>query len=67
MTKIITVGLAPRAYAIHVGNGLWPSRALLKPFARGTVPVVTDAHVARFIWRPFGRAGQGGVWRAAPS
>ncbi len=46
MTKIITVGLGERAYAIHVGNGiLAEAAALLKPFARGKLPVVTDAHV----------------------
>jgi 3-dehydroquinate synthase len=46
MTKIVTVGLGERAYAIHVGNGLLKQAgALLKPFARGVVPVVTDAHV----------------------
>ena len=55
MTKIITVGLGERAYAIHAGNGiLTQAGALLKPFARGPVPVVTDAHVgeihlARFL------------------
>jgi 3-dehydroquinate synthase len=46
MTKIVTVGLGDRAYAIHVGNGLIAEAGtLLKPFARGPVPVVTDAHV----------------------
>ncbi|HWY60891.1 MAG TPA: 3-dehydroquinate synthase [Rhizomicrobium sp.] len=46
MTKIITVGLGDRAYAIHVGQGLIAQvGALLKPFSRGPVPVVTDAHV----------------------
>ena len=55
MTRIITVGLEERAYAIHVGNGLMAQAgALLKPFARGPIPVVTDAHVgeihlARFL------------------
>ena len=47
MTRVITVGLGERAYAIHAGNGLLAEAgALLKPFARGPVPVVTDAHVA---------------------
>ena len=46
MTKIITVGLGERAYAIHVGQDLIAQAgALLKPFARGPVPVVTDANV----------------------
>ena len=55
MTKIITVGLGERAYAIHVGNGLLAQAgAQLKPFVRGPVPVVTDAnvgeiHLARFL------------------
>ena len=47
MSEIVSVGLGERAYDIHVGAGL-TARAgeLLKPLARGTVPVVTDAHVA---------------------
>jgi len=55
MTKIITVGLGERAYAIHAGSGLLDrAGALLKPFARGPVPVVTDAmvgelHLARLL------------------
>jgi len=67
MTRIITVGLGDRAYAIHVGNGLTAQAgALLKPFApkgqnRGTIPVVTDAivgeiHLARFL-EVMGEAG----------
>jgi len=55
MTKIITVGLGERAYAIHVGSGLMAEAGkLLASFARGPVPVVTDNHVgeihlARFL------------------
>src|ERR1700691_3770031 len=55
MTRIITVGLGERAYAIHVGHGLLAQAgALLKPFAKGVLPVVTDAnvgeiHLARFL------------------
>ena len=67
MTRIITVGLGDRAYAIHVGIGLTAQAgALLKPFApkgqnRGTIPVVTDAivgeiHLARFL-EVMGEAG----------
>ena len=62
MTKIITVGLGSRAYAIHVGNGLMAHAAdLIKPFARGPVPVVTDnqvgeIHLAQFLDR-LGKAG----------
>ena len=54
MTKIITVGLGSRAYAIHVGKGLLAQAgALLKPFSRGTLPVVTDANVAAIHLTPF--------------
>ena len=46
MTRIITVGLGERAYAIHVGHGLLAGAgALIKPFAKGVLPVVTDSHV----------------------
>jgi 3-dehydroquinate synthase len=48
MTKIVTVGLGERAYAIHVGKGLLERTGeLLKPFSRGPVPVVTDGNVAK--------------------
>ena len=62
MTRIITVGLGPRAYAIHVGNGLLAhAGALIKPFARGVVPVVTDSEVAEIHLAAFldvlGKAG----------
>jgi len=62
MTRIITVGLGPRAYAIHVGNGLLASAgALIKPFARGVLPVVTDSHVGEIHLASFleimGKAG----------
>jgi len=44
----ITVSLGARSYPIHVGSGLLElSGSLLKPLARATVPVVTDAHVAK--------------------
>ena len=46
MTRIITVGLGTRAYAIHVGNGLLAEAGkLIAPFAKGVLPVVTDSHV----------------------
>jgi 3-dehydroquinate synthase len=63
MTKIITVGLGPRAYAIHVGAGLIEQAgALLKPFARGPVPVVTDNVVGEIHLAPFlDRAGKAGL------
>ena len=65
MTKIITVGLGSRAYAIHVGNGiLAEAGALLKPFARGRLPVVTDAHVGEIhlgsLLQILGKAGLDG-------
>jgi 3-dehydroquinate synthase len=47
MSERIAVGLGARSYDIHVGSGLLADAgALLKPFARGPVPVVTDSHVA---------------------
>lgn len=46
MSERITVGLGERAYDIHVGAGL-DAGALLKPLARGVVPVVTDENVAK--------------------
>jgi 3-dehydroquinate synthase len=47
MSEIITVGLGTRAYDIHVGGGLLARAGeLLKPLAKGVVPVVTDSHVA---------------------
>lgn len=43
----VTVGLGERAYDIHVGaHILSDAGTLLKPLARGIVPVVTDSHVA---------------------
>lgn len=54
MSEIITVGLGERSYPIHVGAGLiGQAGALLAPLARGTVPVVTDAHVAKLHLDPF--------------
>ena len=48
MSEIIKVGLGARSYDIHVGRGLLVrAPELLKPFARGPVPVVTDENVAR--------------------
>ena len=45
--QVVSVGLGTRAYDIHVGAGLLARAGeLLKPLARGPVPVVTDAHVA---------------------
>ncbi|MEJ0025590.1 MAG: 3-dehydroquinate synthase [Rhizomicrobium sp.] len=46
MSETLTVSLAERSYPIHIGPGLL-SRAgeLLKPFARGPLPVVTDSHL----------------------
>ena len=53
MTKTITVGLGDRAYDIHVGAGLLARAGeLLKPLAKGLVPVVTDEHVAALHLQP---------------
>jgi 3-dehydroquinate synthase len=55
MSEVIRVGLGERGYDIHVGHGLLAQAgALLKPLARGPVPVVTDAtvgeiHLASFL------------------
>ncbi len=47
MSETITVGLGARSYDIHVGPGLLDrAGAMLKPLARGAVPVVSDTHVA---------------------
>ena len=47
MSETITVGLGERAYDIHVGGGMLErAGALLKPLAKGVVPIVTDSHVA---------------------
>jgi 3-dehydroquinate synthase len=47
MSEKIAVALGARSYDIHVGPGLLAQTgALLKPFARGLVPIVTDEHVA---------------------
>jgi 3-dehydroquinate synthase len=44
----IAVALGARSYPIHVGAGLLAKTgALLAPIARGPVPVVTDANVAK--------------------
>lgn len=47
MTQRITVSLDARSYDIHVGPGLLNDAGrLIAPFARGPLPVVTDANVA---------------------
>ena len=63
MTRIITVGLGDRAYAIHVGNGLLAQAgALIKPFAKGVLPVVTDSHVGEIHLASFLQAmGKSGL------
>jgi len=61
MTERIAVSLAARSYDIHVGPDLIAQTgALIKPFARGPVPVVTDANVARLHLERF----VGGLTRA---
>jgi 3-dehydroquinate synthase len=53
MSEIISVGLGQRSYDIHVGAGaLARAGELLKPFARGRVPIVTDRHVAALYLEP---------------
>ncbi|MBS0275587.1 MAG: 3-dehydroquinate synthase [Proteobacteria bacterium] len=53
MSETIRVGLGDRSYDIHVGEGLLAQAgALLAPFARGAVPVVTDSHVAKLHLDP---------------
>lgn len=53
MSETISVGLGTRAYDIHVGAGLLARAGeLLKPFAKGVVPVVTDSHVAEIHLQP---------------
>jgi 3-dehydroquinate synthase len=48
MSETIAVGLGERSYQIHVGQGLAAKAgALLKPFASGVTPVVSDANVAK--------------------
>ena len=47
MNEIVTVSLTERSYPIHIGPGLLArAGAMLKPLARGPLPVVTDSHVA---------------------
>ena len=48
MSEKITVGLGERSYDIHVDRGLLAQAgALLKPFARGPVPIVCDTNVEK--------------------
>jgi 3-dehydroquinate synthase len=63
MTRIVTVGLGERAYAIHVGEGvLAKAGVLLKPFAHGVVPVVTDSVVAKIhLAELLGRLNEAGL------
>jgi 3-dehydroquinate synthase len=48
MSETVTVSLAERSYPIHIGAGLLArAGTLLKPLARGPLPVVTDGNVAK--------------------
>jgi 3-dehydroquinate synthase len=48
MSQTVEVALGSRSYPIHIGPGLIDrAGALLAPYARGVVPVVTDENVAR--------------------
>jgi 3-dehydroquinate synthase len=54
MSEIVTVGLGERSYPIHIGPGLLKhAAALLKPMARGPLPIVTDAHVGQIVLAQF--------------
>ncbi|HUO98379.1 MAG TPA: 3-dehydroquinate synthase [Rhizomicrobium sp.] len=67
MKATIPIVLGKRSYEVHVGPGLIAEAgALLKPFARGPVPVVTDANVARHHLAAFIRALTGGGIDARP-
>ncbi|MGH6828073.1 MAG: 3-dehydroquinate synthase, partial [Rhizomicrobium sp.] len=62
MTEIIKIGLGLREYSVHVGHGLLEQAGkLLEPYARGQVPVVTDATVGEMhladLLDSCGRAG----------
>jgi 3-dehydroquinate synthase len=47
VSETISVALSDRSYDIHVGAGLLAQAGeFLVPFARGTVPIVTDENVA---------------------
>ncbi len=53
MSERISVGLGDRAYDIHVGAGMLARAGeLLKPLAKGVVPVVTDENVAALHLTP---------------
>ncbi|HEX3431962.1 MAG TPA: 3-dehydroquinate synthase [Rhizomicrobium sp.] len=57
MSRQIPVALGNRSYTIHVDRGLLGHAGeLLAPFARGTVPVVTDANVAPLHLEPLSRS-----------
>ena len=48
MSRVVHVALGERSYDIHVAPGLLAQTGtLIRPFARGAVPVVTDDNVAK--------------------
>ena len=62
MSETVTVALADRSYPIHIGPGMLArAGALLKPLARGPLPVVTDSHVGEMhlatLMETLGKAG----------
>ncbi|MEI9888355.1 MAG: 3-dehydroquinate synthase [Rhizomicrobium sp.] len=62
MSELVTVRLGERSYPIHIGPDLLAGAGdLLKPLARGPLPVVTDSHVAEIhlaaLLDSLGRAG----------
>jgi 3-dehydroquinate synthase len=53
MSETVPVALGERGYDTHIGAGLLTRAGeLLKPFARGVVPIVTDENVARLHLQP---------------
>jgi 3-dehydroquinate synthase len=63
MSKLIRVGLGDRGYDIHVGHGILANAGeMLKPLARGPMPVVTDATVGEIYLANFlERCGEAGI------
>jgi len=54
MRETVTVGLGERSYDIHVGPGLLAEAgALLGPWARGRIAIVSDTHVAQLYQEGF--------------
>jgi 3-dehydroquinate synthase len=53
VSRTVAVALGARSYDIHIGPGLLAKAgALLRPFASGVVPVVSETHVAAYYMEP---------------